>query len=58
MYCPFCGRYLGESLSTDDSTIEKVLTKIPKKIRKKQAVYDVKCSKCKENVFISVEFID
>lgn len=58
MYCPTCGRYLGESKSTDETSIEKVLTTAPKSIRKKQAIYEVKCNKCKKNVFISVEFID
>ena len=50
MYCPTCGRYLGESKSTDETSIEKVLTTAPKSIKKKQAIYEVKCNKCKKNV--------
>ncbi len=58
LFCPSCGRCIGQSTSTDDTSIEKVLLQLPKNIKKKQMIYEVKCIKCKNHVFISAEFLD
>lgn len=58
MFCPHCGRCLGECTSSDDTCVEKVLIEKPKQLKKKQMLHKMKCIKCKEHVYISLEFID
>ncbi len=55
IYCPHCGRFLGEN-EVEENAVEKVLTQKPKP-KKKQTIFEQKCKKCKESVYISVEFI-
>jgi len=58
LFCPNCGRCLGECSSSDDESIEKVLTQKPKVIKKKQMIHQMKCVKCKSKLYISMEFIN
>ncbi len=58
LFCPNCGRCLGEFISSDDTGISKTLIKRPTKLKRKQVIYDVKCVRCKERVYISMEFVD
>ena len=55
IYCPHCGRYLGEN-EVEDTALEKVLTNKPKP-KQKQSTYTQKCKNCKKNVYITVELI-
>lgn len=56
LFCPYCGRCIGECSSNDESGYCKVLTKSPLKIKKKQMLHSMKCVRCKEPVYISMEF--
>ena len=56
LYCPHCGRCLGECNSTDDQASCKMLISRPKVIAKKHFIHDMKCMKCKNEVFIVMEF--
>lgn len=57
LYCPVCGRCVGECTASDyDQTISKVLTKKPTRPKKKQIIHDMHCYKCKEQIYISMEF--
>ena len=38
MFCPHCGRCLGECTSSDDTCVEKVLIDKPKQLKKKTNV--------------------
>jgi len=58
LFCPHCGRCVGECSSTDETTICKILTRMPKAIKKKQCLHSMKCTKCKEALYISMEFVD
>lgn len=58
MFCPHCGRCLGESITSDETGVVKALVIVPTKLKRKQFIYDVKCVRCKEKVFISMEFVD
>lgn len=57
-YCPCCGRYIGESIGSDESCQCKVLTVEPKKLKKKQLIMKSTCKKCKTTLYVSLEFID
>ena len=56
MYCPHCGRCLGECYSNDEKTDCKVLIKSPLRTNKKCFIHNMKCVKCKQEVFILMEF--
>jgi len=57
LYCPYCGRCVGECTSSDHSvTNHKVLTKKPNRPKKKQFIHNMHCYKCKEQLYISMEF--
>lgn len=56
LFCPNCGRCLGEGISSDECSEVKALVKKPLKLKTKQVIYDVKCVRCKERVYISMEF--
>lgn len=58
LFCPHCGRCLGECVSSDDSAISKILISKPTRLRKKHFVHDMKCLKCKRQLYIVMEFID
>ena len=48
LYCPHCGRCLGECNSNDELASCKVLVSKPKKVQKKHFIHDMKCMKCKD----------
>lgn len=58
LYCPNCGRCLGECVSSDESAVNRVLIKKPTRLRKKHFIHDMRCIKCKEELFIVMEFTD
>jgi len=58
IYCPCCGRYIGDCNSTDDHSVCKATLVKPKK-RKKQSCYITNiCKKCKSDIYILMEFSD
>ena len=57
LYCPYCGRCVGECSSSDlIDTVHKVLTKRPNRLKKNQFIHNMHCYKCKEQIYISMEF--
>lgn len=58
LFCPHCGRCLGECNSSNDSSTCKVLVSSPTRIGKKYFVHNMKCIKCKNEIFILMEFKD
>ena len=50
LYCPFCERCIGYSISSDNTGLTKILVKEPKRLRKTQMIHQIKCSKCKKVV--------
>lgn len=58
LHCPFCERCIGYSISSDNTGLTKILVKEPKRLRKTQMIHQVKCSKCKSDLFVSMEFTD
>lgn len=56
-FCPCCGRCIGESMSSDDTSQTKVLTNEPMRIKKKQFVIKTTCKKCKSQLYVSLEFV-
>ena len=57
-FCPYCGRCIGESVSSDDTSQTKVLAREPARLKKKQFIIKTTCKKCKNLIFVSLEFID
>ena len=57
LFCPNCGRCLGECNASEEATC-KVLIAKPKKKKKKHFIHNMKCVKCKNEVFILMEFKD
>lgn len=55
IFCPHCGRFLGEN-EVEENAIEKVLTNKPKP-KHNQTTYTQKCKNCKKNVHIAVEIV-
>ena len=58
LYCPFCGRCLGECNSNEDDTNCKVLISKPKRVNKKHFIHNMKCVRCKNEVYILMAFND
>lgn len=58
IFCPHCGRCLGECDISDSSGSCRLLKKQPLEISKKSFIHDMKCVKCKEQVYILMEFKD
>ncbi len=58
LYCPHCGRCLGECVSSDDTAVNRVLVKPPAQTKKKRFIHDMKCVKCKQEIYIVMEFVD
>ncbi len=58
IFCPYCGRCLGECSANDESGSVEILKSQPKHIKTKQLIHDMKCVKCKEQVFIVLELKD
>ena len=56
VFCPYCGRCLGECVANDESGKVSVLKNAPKDTSKKHLIHDMKCVKCKEQVYILLEF--
>ena len=56
LFCPHCGRCLGECMSTDDECDCRVLIKEPRQTKKKRFIHNMKCLKCKNEIFIVMEF--
>ena len=56
LFCPHCGRCLGECNTSHDSASCRVLVNPPKYKGKKHFVHNMKCVKCKNEVFILMEF--
>lgn len=57
IYCPHCQRCLGECTSSDtEQTISKVLVKKPTRPKKKQVIHEMHCYRCKEKIYVSMEF--
>lgn len=55
LFCPHCGRCLGSSICEENAGVCKVLTDKPKKYKKTQMIHLVKCSKCKNELYVSME---
>ncbi len=55
-YCPCCGRCIGESTTSDETCLCKVLTKEPAKLKKHQFILKNTCKKCKTVIYVSLEF--
>ena len=58
LYCPHCGRCLGECVSSDDTGVNRVLVAPPARSKKKRFIHDMKCVKCKQEIYIVMEFQD
>lgn len=58
LFCPHCGRCLGECLISDDTGECRILINKPTRNKKKSFIHDMKCIKCKQEVFIVMEFKD
>ncbi len=58
LFCPHCGRCLGECDSSDDSSDCRILINRPLRMKKKSFIHNMKCLKCKNEVFILMEFKD
>ncbi len=58
LICPYCGRCLGECNSSDKTATCKVLIKAPQHLKKKHFIHDMNCVKCKEKIYIVMEFVD
>ncbi len=58
LYCPHCGRCLGECVSSDESSNCRILVNKPTRINSKHFIHDMKCVKCKQEVYILMEFKD
>ena len=58
LFCPHCGRCLGECNSSDDTSDCRVLVNAPRNSKKKRFIHNMKCQKCKNEVFIVMEFKD
>ena len=56
LYCPHCGRCLGECNASDNSANCKVMIVRPSRISNKHFIHNMKCVKCKNEVFILMEF--
>lgn len=55
LFCPNCGRCLGESSSLDENWICKILTKPPYP-KKHQFILKNTCKKCKTVIYMALEF--
>ncbi len=58
VFCPHCGRCLGECNSSNNEASCKVLVSKPSRAGKKYFIHDMKCMKCKNEIFILMEFKD
>lgn len=56
VFCPHCGRCLGDGISSDEKGEVKALVNKPTKLKRKQFIHDAKCIRCKNRVYISMEF--
>ena len=55
LFCPHCGRCLGECSSSDETGDCRVLINQPHRT-KRCFIHNMKCLKCKNEVFIVMEF--
>lgn len=58
IFCPHCGRCLGECFGSDSTSSLKTLIRSPRVTEKKHFIHNMKCVKCKQEVFILMEFKD
>ena len=58
LFCPHCGRCLGECIASDDTSDCRVLVKPPIKSKRKRFIHNMKCLKCKNEIFIVMELKD
>ena len=58
LFCPHCGRCLGECITSNEQATCRILIKPPEHIKKKHFIHDMKCLKCKNEIYILMEFID
>ena len=58
LYCPHCGRCLGQCLSSSSASRCKVLVSPPNKIKSKYFIHNMKCFKCKNEIYILMGFDD
>ena len=58
LFCPHCGRCLGEALSSDETGQVKVLASPPSIIKDNEMLHSKKCVKCKNTNYISMNFIN
>lgn len=56
LYCPYCGRCLGECISSDEGSNCRTLIKQPSRMSNKHFIHNMKCMKCKQEIFILMEF--
>ncbi len=56
LYCPHCGRCLGECVSNDEKSNCRILINPPTRATGKHFIHDMKCVKCKNEVYILMEF--
>ena len=58
IFCPHCNRCLGECVVSDSSGDLKVLKHNPEIKAEKHLLHDMKCTRCKEQVYILMQFND
>lgn len=58
LFCPHCGRCLGEGIASDFSGEVSILKTKPFVLKQKHFIHDMKCLKCKQQVFIVMQFDD
>ena len=56
LFCPHCGRCLGECMASDETSDCRVLINQPRKTKKKRFIHSMKCKKCKQEIYIVMEF--
>lgn len=55
VYCPCCGRFIGDYNSADESIVKATMVK-PKNNKRKSCYLTNICKKCKSEIYILMEF--
>ena len=56
LFCPHCGRCLGYCTTTDKLGQCKILISKPEKLKEEHFVHNMKCFKCKNEIYILMGF--
>jgi hypothetical protein len=56
IYCPCCGRFIGDCNSSDNHSIVKATTDKPVNKKNQSCYITNKCKGCKSDIYILMEF--